>query len=404
MQYCAKYATKCGPRSQTVKEVYRSIVGALNDEDKSLKAIQKLLISTVGERDFSAQETCHLLLQLPLYCATRDFIILSLDDCRIVEDHLDNQRPATAPSPLDHYIACPNSPLFQSMSLLHFTQNYSMPTTHRSEVVRKCKSVVVIVKPHLSSDTDGPQYEQYCKQQLMLHKPFRQISSLIAGFDTFIEAYTAYTRSNEIPSSLENDIQQINTQTSTDNQYDNDEDDAQNDIHHQNIEEWMMLCRAYPMLESQTDVQEEHDWNAAAQRYPNLSELPSFISCHRDSVIHDSNSNVADVNKLVGKQLLAYRIVKQHFESNSDAPLRIIVSGTAGTGKSYLIQCLKQFLGQNLKVVAPTGVTAFNVQGYTIHNLLDIQVKGEFKDLTGDRLLSLQQRFTGVKYIIIDVI
>ena len=55
------------------------------------------------------------------------------------------------------------------------------------------------------------------------------------------------------------------------------------------------------------------------------------------------------------------------------------------------------------KVVAPTGVAAFNVHGYTIHNLLDIQVKGEFKDLTGDRLLSLQQNFTGVKYIIIDV-
>ena len=55
-----------------------------------------------------------------------------------------------------------------------------------------------------------------------------------------------------------------------------------------------------------------------------------------------------------------------------------------------------------MKVVAPTGVAAFNVQGYTIYNLLDIQVKGEFKDLTGDRLLSLQQRFTGVKYIMID--
>ena len=251
VQYCAKYATKCESHSQTVKEVYRRIVGALNDEDKSLKAVQKLLISTVGERDFSAQETCHLLLQLPLCCATKDFIILSLDDCRIVEDHLDNERPTTAPSPLDHYIARPNSPLFQSMLLLHLTQNYSMPTAHRSEVVRRSKSVVVIVKPHLSSDTDGPQYEHYCKQQLKLCKPFRQISSLIAGFDTFIEAYTAYARSNEIPLSLENDIQQINTRTSathTDNQDDNDEDDAQNDIHHQNIEEWMLLCRAYPML------------------------------------------------------------------------------------------------------------------------------------------------------------
>ena len=101
----------------------RSIVGTLSDEDKSLKAVQKLLISTVGERDFSAQETCHLLLQLPLYCATRDFIIVSLDGCHIV-DHLGNQRPATAPSPLDHYIACPTSPLFESVIITFYT-NYS---------------------------------------------------------------------------------------------------------------------------------------------------------------------------------------------------------------------------------------------------------------------------------------
>ena len=88
-------------------------------------------------------------------------------------------------------------------------------------------------------------------------------------------------------------------------------------------------------LTPQIDVQ-EHDWNAVAQRYPNLSQVPSFISHHRDSVIQHS-INIADINKLQEKQLLAYRIVKQHFESNCDAPLRIIISGTAGTGKSYLI-------------------------------------------------------------------
>ena len=120
----------------------------------------------------------------------------------------------------------------------------------------------------------------------------------------FIEAYTAYTRSNEIVSLLENDIQQLNAQTcTTDSQDDNEGDnDPQNDILHQNTEEWMPLCRACPMLESYTDIQEGHDWNATAQRYPNLSELPSFISCHRDTVIQQS-SNIADVNKLDGKQL-----------------------------------------------------------------------------------------------------
>ena len=118
---------------------------------------------------------------------------------------------------------------------------------------------------------------------------------MLTGFDTFVEAYTAYTASNELPSSLENDIQQLNTSTSRrdsqnnsddDEDSDNDDDDgAQNDIHHCHTDEWMLVCRAYSMLEPQIDVQKEHDWNAAAQRYPNLLEAPSFISHHRDTVI-----------------------------------------------------------------------------------------------------------------------
>ena len=72
VEYCAKYmyATKCEPRSQPLKEVFNNIVRSLKDDNTSLKAVQKLLINSVGERDYSAQETCHLLLQLPRFRAS----------------------------------------------------------------------------------------------------------------------------------------------------------------------------------------------------------------------------------------------------------------------------------------------------------------------------------------------
>ena len=79
IEYITKYATKCEPRSQTLKDVYTNIVQHLQDDSSALKLIQKLLVNSVGERDFSAQETCHLLLQLPLVRSTRDYTILSLD-------------------------------------------------------------------------------------------------------------------------------------------------------------------------------------------------------------------------------------------------------------------------------------------------------------------------------------
>ena len=59
-KYVAKYAIKSEPMSKALQEVYRSIMKSVNDDGTPLKVVQKLLTSTVGERDFSAQETCHL--------------------------------------------------------------------------------------------------------------------------------------------------------------------------------------------------------------------------------------------------------------------------------------------------------------------------------------------------------
>ena len=62
IQYVAKYATKAEPHSKALKEVYGNIMKSIKDDGTSLQVVQKLLINSVAERDFSAQETCHLLL------------------------------------------------------------------------------------------------------------------------------------------------------------------------------------------------------------------------------------------------------------------------------------------------------------------------------------------------------
>ena len=45
VEYFAKYATKCEPCSQPLKEVFTNIVRSLKDDNNSLKAVQKLLIN-----------------------------------------------------------------------------------------------------------------------------------------------------------------------------------------------------------------------------------------------------------------------------------------------------------------------------------------------------------------------
>ena len=53
IEYCTKYVTKSEPRSQSLKEVFTTIVCSLKEGNNSLKAVQKLLINSVGERDYT---------------------------------------------------------------------------------------------------------------------------------------------------------------------------------------------------------------------------------------------------------------------------------------------------------------------------------------------------------------
>ena len=216
IEYCTKYVTKSEPRSQSLKEVFTTIVQGLRDGNTSLKAVQKLLINTVGERDYSAQETCHILLQLPMFKASRDFIVLSLDGSRAVEDHLEEQHSATKPSIFDHYCVRPSSPSFNHMTLLRFAQQYSMPRTLENEPTLRRKKVVVVVRPHCSPDPSGPKYEQYCRQRLMLHQPFRHITDLLAGCETYAAAYAALLQSGNVPMSLEDDMYRLQQQQQAD--------------------------------------------------------------------------------------------------------------------------------------------------------------------------------------------
>ena len=114
-------------------------------------------------------------------------------------------------------------------------------------------------------------------------------------------------------------------------------------------------------LQPSIDTQGDIDWTQAARSYPNVDEAPSFISQQRQAAGQHVFTTTANPANLQVKQLQAYTIVQQHPSATSPPPLRMIVSGTAGTGKSYLIHCLRLLLQHQLMVAAPTGVAAFNI-------------------------------------------
>ena len=141
-----------------------------------------------------------------MFKVSRAFVILSLDGSRAVEDHLEEGQCATALSIVDHYVGRPDSSHFNSMTLLEFARQYSMPKTLAAEPTPRNRRIVVIPRPYVSPDPAGEKYEQYCRQSLMQHKPFRQLDDLLSGHPTYIDAYAAFLHSGQIPSCLENDM------------------------------------------------------------------------------------------------------------------------------------------------------------------------------------------------------
>ena len=206
VKYIAEYATKSEPRSQALQEIYNTIMKKIGDDGTPLKVVQRLLTSTVDERDFSAQETCHLLLMLLMFRASRDFIVLSLDTSRQGGDNLDEDKPITVDSQLDHYCGRPDSDKFHQLTQLEFIRQYKIQQKVGLPIVSRTKEVVVIPRPYCSPDPDGPHYEKYCRQKLLLHKPFRQ---LLDGCDTFKDAFGKLLRSSSVPASLADDLHQL---------------------------------------------------------------------------------------------------------------------------------------------------------------------------------------------------
>ena len=93
-------------------------------------------------------------------------------------------------------------------------------------------------------------------------------------------------------------------------------------------------------------------------------------------------------------------------------PLRLVVSGTAGTGKSYVIKCLQRLVRllfettDAIQVITPTRNAAYLVQGSTAHSFLGVPKDGrscnELTVPTGPLLENFQKKCKNLKVLVGD--
>ena len=93
---------------------------------------------------------------------------------------------------------------------------------------------------------------------------------------------------------------------------------------------------------------------------------------------------------------------KQTLELIETTDQNVFITGKAGTGKSTLIELIRQHVNKKIVVLAPTGLSAINVRGQTIHSFFHLPprliTRDQIRKIYNDRI------FRDIDAVIIDEI
>ncbi|KAF6752525.1 hypothetical protein DFP72DRAFT_759901, partial [Ephemerocybe angulata] len=116
---------------------------------------------------------------------------------------------------------------------------------------------------------------------------------------------------------------------------------------------------------------------------------------------------------LNARQRIAYRIIIDHFIQrfiirNPEAlPLRMLMTGPGGTGKTYVVNSVKQVMkaygsDQAMCYLAPTGSAAALIDGMTIHKGLGLKIENFSVLVSIQNLTKLRNEWKHVDILFID--
>ena len=337
-------------------------------------------------------------------------IPVSLNGSRKVRDNelLEEGESCTHYSLLDIYAKRRDYDSSEDVQIMNFVQFASTYKVVNNELRKLEDNVIPRIFPTYSSNPKGQHFGLYCKYQLLRYKPWQTTQNnawgdqeptdevLINCWHEFLQ--TPYGQNN-VPDWFDKLQAVIQSQES-----------EPEPCEEQQVtrEEWMILSDLRtPFHTSEQTSEFRHDWHLDSANYSEqqIHEMPTWIKTNKEDFILDEPCDVVDVNSFSGMQKLAFDLVKSHFHdaSSQKEPLCLIINGVAGTGKSYLINAIKNLLKSKCAITATTGKAAYNIRGVTVHSLLKLPIgsRGN-KDLTGQGLCRLQDNLNDIEYIIID--
>ena len=173
VEYLAKYASKGEPRSPVLKQAFNSIMHSCKNNSNPAKLIKKVIMKSLGQRDFFAQETMHHLISLKLVSSSFNVVPISLNGSLRINTKSFDGSLVTNESLLDVYANrekyAQTSPNIVMLNFVSFAK-YKLVN---KKLTSQPQNTVPRVFPVFSSNPKGQNFGLYCKYQLLRYKPWQ---------------------------------------------------------------------------------------------------------------------------------------------------------------------------------------------------------------------------------------
>lgn len=276
-----------------------------------------------AERDWSAMEVCHLLLNLPLQHGTR---VLRSVDCRplhqqVQSDIIEETRVHAVRSAYSKYLARDDDWEMPAYFTFLTTVNFSREPWR---TYPRTKDRILNYFPRYKANPQSDNYEEFYRVKPALHHPHRQVEELktIEGvaFDTFAAAFTFC---QEVHHSAHPDDYYANLPPAEDDNFEDNapqEDEMTNDA-------WRELAQELPSHEVETEdvallgnrpIDLGYDWQLHVGLGPDLLEGRRDYWKRRkvQSILPADNLMTEDeISLLNTEQRLVYNLFVEHLQA-----------------------------------------------------------------------------------------
>ena len=429
LTYIGKYVSKPEKSSASYVELQSQIIPYINERSPLHSFVSRMLNKLIGERDWSAQEISHLLLQLPVQHSSRTLVSL---DCRPDKDQpdlivLESGELQAQRSPLRRYCerltdTANQNPALPGLSLFDCLRSWDWRTW---KVRPRATPRVINYFPRYLDDPSSEAYPDYCRVKLMLHHPFTDYSDLLTVdgqvYESYVDAYRVCRLRHQHQEDFYTDPDAGSESDMGSESASDMEDEGEDD---QPLADFEAFARRRPQEDLRSndplldglgarEMDRIYDWTAHVGQYDLSSEVWDHMKADNPvaQVVTIDSCPLA----LNPEQRKLYNVVvaqySQELADEQPTQLLLNVDGVAGSGKTFTllktcarVQELATAAGKQNPVfrAAPTGIAAFNFVGKTLHSLLRLPVKGKKADLSTATLQSLQALFRDCRFLIID--